>query len=32
LEQVMSSVPVAQWQAILPPVLKVNIETTWRYF
>jgi hypothetical protein len=28
LEQVMSSVPVAQWQAILPPVLKVNIETT----
>ena len=26
LEQVMSSVPAAQWQAILPPVLKVNIE------
>ena len=24
LEQVMSSVPAAQWQAILPPVLKVK--------
>lgn len=26
LDQVMSSVPAAQWQAILPPVLKVKIK------
>jgi len=28
LDQVMSSVPAAQWQAILPPVLKVKTNKT----